>query len=120
MLLLLGGVLEELRSHRSRVDPLGGVVMAFVAENADDLGRKNLVEHGDHPLAICTVGVRDGTKLQVLPRALAQGLDVGQELGHPSLPWIDRIEPGGIYPESRARPATIQIRKVGPCPAGSR
>ena len=45
--LLLGGVLEELGRHRTRVDPSGHEVVALVAEDTDQLGGQGLVQDGD-------------------------------------------------------------------------
>ena len=45
VLLLLGGMLGELRLDRIRRDALRHEVVPLVAQHADDLGRERLVQH---------------------------------------------------------------------------
>ena len=69
--------------------PLRHEVVPLVAQDADDLGGERLVEELDHGLAVGPVARGDRALLDVLARACAERLDVGEErLGHavPSLP----------------------------------
>ena len=98
MHLLLVRVLEELLGDGTGVDALGGEVVALVAQHAHQLGGEDLVQDRDHPLAVGGVGVGDRSLLDLLARATAERLDVGQELTHGQpLEWEHRETP---YPAS--------------------
>src|SRR5260221_7138931 len=96
VLLLLAGVLEELRRHALGVDTLGHEVVALVAQRADDLGGERLVQQLVHH---ATVGVIPGshrTFADVLPGPLAQRGDVGEESpGHLPLLRLGAAGAGG-------------------------
>jgi hypothetical protein len=77
--LLLVRVLEELLGHRLGVDARGHVVVALVAEHADELGGERLVEQAQDGLAIAAIGLGDGALLDVAARAAAELLDVGEK-----------------------------------------
>jgi hypothetical protein len=80
---LFVGVHEQFgRDGLGRGRTLGGEVVALVAHPAHDLGRQCLVEDLDDPFTVGAVGGRDRALLDLGPRALAQGGDVCQELGH--------------------------------------
>ena len=110
VLLLLGGVLEELGGHGRGVEPLRRVVVALVAEHAHELGGQRLVEHVDHPLAVGAIGLRDRTLLDRRSRTCPQGLHVGQELlRHGGVLSIDRVSFGAaILPRPCRARATPQ------------
>jgi len=80
--LLLGGVLEELLGDRVGVDPFGHVEVPLVAQDADDLGGKRLVEQLDDGGSVGLVPFGDGPFLDVLAGPPAQLFDVGQEVFH--------------------------------------
>lgn len=82
VLLLLLGVFQELRGHRLGVQARDRVVVPLVAQGADDLGGEGLVEDEEHALQVRAVGVGDRALLDLPAGPLADGLDVGQELGH--------------------------------------
>src|SRR5579864_1536022 len=53
-------------------------IVALVAQHADDLGSECFIQQLDHDLAVGCVAGCHGAFLDVLPRALAQGRDIGQ------------------------------------------
>ena len=70
---------------RLGVHALGHEVMAAIAQHAHDLGGERFVQQLHHGLAIGAIAGGDGTLLDVLACAGANGLDVGQEwllVGH--------------------------------------
>src|SRR2546429_2357613 len=77
--LLLAGVLEKLRGDRSRMNASRHEVMALVAQHANDLGRQRGVEDLDRRFGVAAVAIGHSAAGDVLPRPLAQRLDVGQE-----------------------------------------
>src|SRR5688500_14620333 len=79
MLLLVVGVLEELRRHALGVDALRHEVMALGAPRADDLGGERLVEELEDHAAVGVVPGSHRALRDVLPGPLAQRLDVGEE-----------------------------------------
>src|ERR671925_604852 len=77
--LLLGGMLEELRRDTFGVNAFRHEVMALVAQRADDLGGERLVEQLDDHIAVGVIPGSHRALRDVLPGALAQRLDVGEE-----------------------------------------
>src|SRR5437879_3769768 len=71
MLLLLAGMDEEFGLHRLRVDALGHIMVALVAQDADQLGRQRLVQHLDYLLAVALVAGGDRAVLDAAARPLA-------------------------------------------------
>ena len=65
------GVLSFLR-HGLGVDPGGHVVVALVAQDADDLGRERLVQDLDDGLAVRAIVLGDRALLDVPARPLPQ------------------------------------------------
>src|SRR5206468_2410548 len=79
MLLLLARVLEKLRGDRARVNAPRHEVMTLVAQHANDLGCQRGIEDLDRRFGVTAVAFGHGASGDVLPRALAQRLDVRQE-----------------------------------------
>src|SRR6266545_753797 len=79
MALLLVRVLEKLLRHGLSVDAGRRVVVAALAQHADNLRRQRLVEEAEHRLPVCPVALGDGTGLDVLTRASADLHDVREE-----------------------------------------
>src|SRR5688572_1205358 len=112
MLLLVVGVLEELRRHALGVDALRHEVMALVAQRADDLGRERLVEELEDHAAVGVVPGSHRALRDVLPGPPAQRLDVGEERpGHPASPSSACRARSGQW-----RRAPSSRRSSPPCP----
>ena len=79
MALLLVRVLQELLRDRLGMDAVRHEIVAFVAEHADDLGREGLVQDPHDDLGVGAVALGNGAALDVLARAAADRLDVGQK-----------------------------------------
>src|SRR5450631_2294185 len=79
MLLLLARVLQKLVRDRAGVDALGHEIMALVTQHADNLRRQRFVEKLDRGFGIAAVARGHRAFLDVLARALAQGLYVGEK-----------------------------------------
>ena len=62
--------------------PFGHVVVALVAQHADELGGERLVEYGDHALAVGAVGLGDRALVDVGAGVFPEGLDVGEMVTH--------------------------------------
>src|SRR4029079_6019274 len=102
VLLLLVGVLQELRRHALGMDALRHVVMELVAQRADDLGGERLVEELQHHAAVGVVTGSHRPLGDVLPGTPTQRLDVGEKgspaglgCGHRALPGGRRAGAGG-------------------------
>src|ERR1700761_1151660 len=79
MTLLLVGVFQELRGHALGMNALGHVVVIFVAQYANDLGRQRLIQYLDHRLAVGAIAVGDRSLVDVRASTLANGLDIGKK-----------------------------------------
>ncbi len=94
MLLFLLGVFQELLGRHFGADALGAIVVALVAQGADNLGGQGLVENLYHIIPIGLVALGDSPLLNVLPGAFAQGFNIGQKrlIGHNYLSFrMDRF-----------------------------
>src|SRR5471030_110998 len=105
VLLLFAGVLRELVGHRLRVDARGHVVMALVAQHADDLGRQRVVQQLDGGVDVAAVGLGDGTLLDVFARPALDLFDVGEE--RRGL-WICHLV---LLAFGRRRPASVELQE---------
>ncbi len=85
MALLLRGVLQELLSHGTGTDSFSHVVVALVPQNAHELGGQNLVQDREQTSTVCTVGLSDGTLLQVLAGLPPKGRNVCKGLIHANM-----------------------------------
>jgi hypothetical protein len=79
MSLFFLGVLEKLRSYGFGIKAASHVVMALVAQNADDLSGERLVKDADYCLAIAAVSLSDSSVFDVLAGAPADLLDIADE-----------------------------------------
>jgi hypothetical protein len=61
------------------VNPRGHVVMAFVPQDADNLGRQGLVQQLNYSFAVSTIPLGDGAILYVLTGPSTKFGDVGYE-----------------------------------------
>src|SRR5260221_7139098 len=91
MLLLFLRVLRELGRHAFGVDALRHVVVALVAQRADDFGGERLVQELEHHRAVGVVPGSHRALRDVLPGPLTQRLDVGEKrsAGH-YVPFVSR------------------------------
>ena len=78
VLVFLLRVLTELGARRFRMPALRHVVVALVAQHADELGRERFVQELDHGAAIGAVIRGDRAALDLLARTLPNRLHVGQ------------------------------------------
>lgn len=74
VVLLLGGMQQELLRNRLGVEALGRVVVLLVAQDADQLGGQCCVEHRDDPIEVGAVGGGNRALLDLLAGPLAQVL----------------------------------------------
>ena len=74
--LLFFGMFEKFRRHGLRVDAIGHVVVAFIAQDTDDFGGQRFIEQADGSLYISLVALGDGAVLNVLPGAAADLFDI--------------------------------------------
>ena len=95
----------RLGCNRLCVNPFGHEVVTFIAERADDLGGQRLVEELDDHIRVASISLGYRSLLDVLARALAQSLDVGEE--RPV--WIG--EQGGFGLCSRAGSGLREVHK---------
>src|SRR6266481_1906453 len=79
MLLLFLRVLRELGLDGLASDTGRANGVEFVAQNADDLGRDRVVQERDRVLNLAAVVLRDRAVAQLLPRAVADLLDVREK-----------------------------------------
>jgi hypothetical protein len=82
VLLLFRCVLGELVGDRVGVETRGREVVLVVPQDAHDLGGEGLVADADHPFHVRAVGGCHRALLHLGTCPVAQGLDVGEEVGH--------------------------------------
>ena len=93
--------------------------MRAVAQYADDFGREHILQDLDRLLRIALIARSDDALIQMLPRAIAQCLHIGQErhvlLGHRHSPE------SGVTREYARPPRSLHIerRKLRPLTAGA-
>jgi hypothetical protein len=76
VLLFLARVLQKFLSYSLSMDAGGHVVMALVAQDANDLCSERLVQDSDHSLAVCLVGISNCAVLDVLPGSPADFFNI--------------------------------------------
>src|SRR5229473_1979383 len=79
MALFFIGMLQKLRGHTFSVDPGRHKVMAFVAQDANNLGRQRFVEQLYDSLTVGLVSFGYRAIFDVLACPFAESFDVGQK-----------------------------------------
>jgi hypothetical protein len=67
--LLLRGMFEKLFGDSLRMDALSHIVVALVAQDADDLRRQRLIQYSQNDFAVAFVTAGDCPVLNMLTRA---------------------------------------------------
>jgi len=79
MYLLFVRVLQELASHGLRLDAIGQIVVALIAQRAYDFGSERLIEDLNRDLQVALIVGSDCPLQDVLAGSFADVMNVGQE-----------------------------------------
>ena len=79
VLLLFACMFQKFLGDGARMNTLGHEIVALVSQHTNNLRRKRFVENLDRGFSVAAVSRRHGTVLDMLARALAQCLYIGEK-----------------------------------------